>query len=72
MKADRFSCVVTSPPYYSQRDYGVKGQIGLEKTIVDYVTRIVEVFKEVERILAPDGSLFLNLGIRTTPEKGSL
>jgi hypothetical protein len=42
MKAGRFSCVVTSPSYYSQRDYGVVGQIGLEKTIVGYVNRIVD------------------------------
>jgi len=62
MGTDRFACVVTSPPYYSQRDYKVAGQIGLEKTIGEYVTRIVEVFEEVKRVLAPDGTLFLNLG----------
>ena len=62
MKANRFSCVVTSPPYYSQRDYGVKGQIGLEKTIEEYVARIVDVFEEIKRVLASDGALFLNLG----------
>ncbi|HUY36827.1 MAG TPA: site-specific DNA-methyltransferase [Pirellulales bacterium] len=62
MTSDRFSCVVTSPPYYSQRDYAVTGQIGLEKTIAEYVTRIVHVFDEVKRVLAPDGVLFLNLG----------
>jgi len=62
LKDNRFSCVVTSPPYYSQRDYGVSGQIGLEKTIGEYVSRIVEVFEQVRRVLAPDGALFLNLG----------
>ncbi len=62
LEADQFSCVVTSPPYYSQRDYEVAGQIGLEKTIDEYVDRIVNVFDEVKRVLAPDGSLFLNLG----------
>ena len=62
MNANRFSCVVTSPPYYSQRDYGVEGQIGLEKTIGEYVARIVDVFEEVKRVLRPDGALFLNLG----------
>jgi DNA modification methylase len=58
----RFKCVVTSPPYYSQRDYQVDGQIGLEKTIGAYVKRIVETFEEVKRVMAADGSLFLNLG----------
>src|SRR5262245_41960827 len=53
--ADRFSCVVTSPPYYSQRDYGVVGQIGLEKSIGEYVTRLVDVFEEVKRVLSPKG-----------------
>jgi DNA modification methylase len=62
MNANRFSCVVTSPPYYSQRDYGVAGQIGLERTIAGYVDRIVDTFDEVKRVLAPDGTLFLNLG----------
>lgn len=62
LEDDRFSCVVTSPPYYSQRDYKVKGQIGLEKTICQYVSRVVDVFDEVKRVLAPDGTLFLNLG----------
>jgi len=62
MESDRFSCVVTSPPYYSQRDYDVDGQIGLEKTIGEYVQRIVDTFEEVKRVMAPDGALFLNLG----------
>lgn len=62
LEPDRFSCAVTSPPYYSQRDYHVGGQIGLEKTIDEYVARIVEVFVEVKRVLTPNGTLFLNLG----------
>lgn len=62
MESDHFSCVVTSPPYYSQRDYQVDGQIGLEKTISAYVARIVDVFQEVKRVLSPTGVLFLNLG----------
>ena len=62
MSTDRFACVVTSPPYYSQRDYGVAGQIGLEKTIQGYVERIVDTFEEVKRVLSSDGTLLLNLG----------
>lgn len=61
-ESGRFKCIVTSPPYYSQRDYQVQGQIGLEKTIAEYVSRIVETLEEVRRVMAPDGSLFLNLG----------
>lgn len=55
-------CVVTSPPYYGLRDYGVDGQIGLEKTLEAYIDRLVWVFKEVRRVLRDDGTLWLNLG----------
>lgn len=55
-------CVVTSPPYFGLRNYGVEGQIGLEGTPEDYVEKIVEVFQEVKRVLRIDGTLFLNLG----------
>src|SRR4051812_29736732 len=62
LPADRFACVITSPPYYSQRDYLVEGQIGLERTIAEYVARVVDAFDEVRRVLSPNGTLFLNLG----------
>lgn len=55
------SCV-TSPPYYGLRDYGVTGQIGLEPTVGAYVERLRELFAEVRRVLAEDGTLWLNLG----------
>ena len=55
-------CVVTSPPYYGLRDYGVDGQIGLEDTPEAYVERLVNVFREVRRILRHDGTVWLNLG----------
>ena len=55
-------CVTTSPPYYGLRDYGVAGQIGLEATVADYVDRLVGVFREVRRVLRPDGVCWLNLG----------
>lgn len=55
-------CVVTSPPYWGLRDYGVKGQIGLEPTPEAYVEKMVEVFREVRRVLRDDGTLWLNLG----------
>lgn len=53
---------VTSPPYFGLRDYGVDGQIGLEPTPDEYVARMVEVFREVRRVLRDDGTLWLNLG----------
>jgi DNA modification methylase len=53
---------VTSPPYFGLRDYQVDGQIGLEDTPDCYVARLVEVFREVRRVLADDGTLWLNLG----------
>jgi DNA modification methylase len=55
-------CVVTSPPYWGLRDYGVEGQIGLEPTPEEYVEKMVEVFREVRRVLRDDGTLWLNLG----------
>jgi len=54
--------VVTSPPYWGLRDYGVPGQLGLEPTPVEYVSKMVNVFREVRRILRDDGTLWLNLG----------
>src|SRR5690606_8451670 len=53
---------VTSPPYWGLRDYGVEGQIGLEPTPEEYVGKMVEVFREVRRVLRDDGTLWLNLG----------
>ncbi len=55
-------CCVTSPPYWSLRDYGVAGQIGLESTPEEYIETMVEVFRAVRRVLRPDGTLWLNLG----------
>jgi DNA modification methylase len=56
------NCCVTSPPYWGLRDYGRDGQIGLEQTPEEYVARMVEVFREVRRVLREDGTLWLNLG----------
>lgn len=54
--------VVTSPPYWGLRDYGVEGQIGLEKTLEEYIEKLVGVFREVGRSLREDGTLWLNMG----------
>ena len=55
-------CCVTSPPYWGLRDYGVDGQLGMEKTPEEYVAGMVAVFREVRRVLRDDGVLWLNLG----------
>lgn len=60
--ADSVNCIVTSPPYYALRDYGVDGQIGLEPSPDAYVQTLVEVFSEARRVLRDDGTLWLNLG----------
>jgi len=52
---------MTSPPYWGLRDYGVEGQLGLEKTPEEFVTKMVEVFRDVKRVLAPHGTLCKNL-----------
>lgn len=55
-------CCVTSPPYWGLRDYGVEGQLGLERTPEEYVAKVVTIFQEVRRVLRDDGTLWLNLG----------
>lgn len=55
-------CCVTSPPYFGLRDYGVAGQIGLEPTPDEFVAQLVEVFREVRRVLRGDGTCWINLG----------
>jgi site-specific DNA-methyltransferase (cytosine-N4-specific) len=55
-------CAVTSPPYWGVRDYGVNNQIGAEPDLMDYINDLVMVFREVRRILTPDGTFWLNIG----------
>lgn len=62
LRDESVNCVVTSPPYWGLRDYGVPGQLGLERTPEEYVARMVEVFREVRRVLRPDGTLWMNMG----------
>jgi site-specific DNA-methyltransferase (cytosine-N4-specific) len=56
------SCIVTSPPYYGLRDYGVSGQYGLESSPAEYVETLRALFHELRRVLADDGTMWLNLG----------
>lgn len=60
--AESVDCCITSPPYWGLRDYGVVGQLGLEKTPEEYVAKMVEVFREVKRVLKKEGTLWLNMG----------
>lgn len=55
-------CVVTSPPYWGLRDYGIHGQIGLEETLAGYLHKLTGLFAEVRRVLRADGVLWLNIG----------
>ena len=62
LPAGLVDCVVTSPPYWGLRDYGVEGQLGLEPTIEEYISNMTEVFREVRRVLKDTGTLWLNMG----------
>jgi DNA modification methylase len=62
MESESVQCCITSPPYYGLRDYGVDGQIGLEKTPEEYLATMTAIFHEVKRVLRDDGTLWLNMG----------
>ena len=62
MEAHSVDCIITSPPYYGLRDYGVAGQLGQEKTPEEYIDRLVVVFREARRVLKDTGTLWVNIG----------
>ena len=62
LEPDSVDCVVTSPPYWGLRDYGVEGQIGMEATLGEHLAVMVEVFDAVRRVMKPEASLWLNYG----------
>jgi site-specific DNA-methyltransferase (cytosine-N4-specific) len=62
MPSQSADCIVTSPPYWGKRDYGVAGQYGREETSQSYVDTMRAVFSEARRVLADDGTCWLNLG----------
>lgn len=62
LESDSIDCIVTSPPYYNVRDYGVDGQIGLEKTPQEYIQNLMNVFLECKRALKKTGSIWVNIG----------
>lgn len=70
LDAGSVNTCVTSPPYFGLRDYDHEGQIGLEDTPAAYVARLVEVFREVRRVLRDDGTVWLNLGDSYAAQRG--
>lgn len=69
LESESVDCCITSPPYWGLRDYGIDGQLGLEKTPEEYVAKMVEIFREVKRVLKKEVTCWLNLGdSRKTPE----
>lgn len=71
LPSESVDCIVTSPPYYGQRDYGEDEQIGLEENPHLYIERLVKVFREAKRVLKPRGSLWVNLGDTYWSGKGA-
>lgn len=70
LPTNSIDCIVTSPPYFGQRDYGVNEQIGNEKKPTEYIENLVNIFNECKRVLKDTGSLWLNLGDKY--DKGNL
>ena len=62
LPAESIDCVITSPPFFNLRDYGIEGQIGLEKTWQEYIKKLIDIFLEVKRVLKKEGTCFVNLG----------
>lgn len=62
LPAGSVDCIVTSPPYFGLRDYGVDGQIGVEPSPAEFVSALTAVFREARRVLADDGTMWMNLG----------
>lgn len=62
LPSNSIQCVVTSPPYWGLRDYGIDGQIGLEGTLPQFINHLVAIFNEIKRVLRDDGTLWVNIG----------
>ena len=71
LKSESIDCVITSPPYWSLRDYGIAGQLGLEKDFNEYIDKLIRVFNEIKRILKSTGTLWVNLGDTYSNSGGS-
>ena len=62
MESNSVDCCISSPPYYALRDYGIDGQLGLEKTFHEYLNKLIEIYAEVKRVIKPTGTIWVNLG----------
>ena len=62
LESDSVDCCVTSPPYWALRDYKILGQLGLEPTFQEYITKLIEIFNQVKRVLKKEGSCWVNMG----------
>lgn len=62
LESESIDCVVTSPPYWALRDYGVEGQLGNEPNFKDYISKLCDIFDEIKRVLKKTGTCWVNLG----------
>src|SRR3990167_4902041 len=62
LPSESVNSIITSPPYFALRDYGIEGQIGMEATYQEFLKKLIDVFNEVKRVLKKDGTCFVNLG----------
>lgn len=62
LPSESVDCAITSPPYWALRDYGVEGQLGLEPTFQEYITKLCDIFDEVKRVLKKEGTCWVNIG----------
>lgn len=62
MDSESVDCIITSPPYWALRDYGVDGQLGAEKTVDEYIENLCKIFDEAHRVLKSTGTLWVNIG----------
>src|SRR6266404_7219024 len=62
LEPDSVDCVVTSPPYWGLRDYGVDGQLGMESTLGEHIETLIDVFREIRRVAKPQAAVWLNYG----------
>lgn len=72
IRADSIDCVITSPPYWSLRDYGVEGQLGLEDDFNEYIVKLCDIFDEVRRVIKPTGTCWVNMGDTYSTQSGAM
>ena len=71
LPSESVNMCITSPPYWALRDYGVEGQLGLEPTFQEYITKLCDIFDEVKRVLRKDGTCWVNMGDTYGTKSGS-